>query len=76
MELIRRMEPLWLLIPIIGGLNWAMVGLFDANVLADVFGGTATDVVYAIVGFAALMLVPALMDRMNVDTHPVHPRGT
>jgi uncharacterized protein len=76
MEFIRRMEPLWLLILIIGGLNWAMVGLFDTNVLADVFGGTATDVVYAIVGFAALMLVPSLMERTSFGTHDPHVRGT
>jgi uncharacterized membrane protein YuzA (DUF378 family) len=76
MEFIRRMEPLWLLILIIGGLNWAMVGLFDTNVLADVFGGTATDVVYAIVGFAALMLVPSLMERTSFGTDHPHVRGT
>jgi uncharacterized membrane protein YuzA (DUF378 family) len=76
MEFIKRMEPLWLLILIIGGLNWAMVGLFDRNVLSDIFGGSATDVVYTIVGVAALMLVPALMERMRLDAHGPHARGT
>ena len=76
MEFVKRMEPLWLLILIIGGVNWAMVGLFDTNVLSDIFGGTATDVVYTIVGVAALMLVPALMDRMHLDVHGPHARGT
>jgi uncharacterized membrane protein YuzA (DUF378 family) len=76
MEFIKRMEPLWLLILIIGGLNWAMVGLFDRNVLSDIFGGSATDVVYTIVGVAALMLVPALMERMHIDGHFPHARGT
>jgi uncharacterized membrane protein YuzA (DUF378 family) len=76
MEFIRRMEPIWLLILIIGGLNWAMVGLFDTNVLSDVFGGSATDVVYTIVGFAALMLVPSLMERMHLNAHGPHARGT
>jgi uncharacterized membrane protein YuzA (DUF378 family) len=47
-----------------------MVGLFDRNILSDVFGGgTTTDVVYAIVGFGALMLVPMLMERMHVGMH-------
>ena len=37
-----------------------MVGLFDTNVVSDIFGsGTLTDVVYAVVGFAALMFVPS-----------------
>ena len=70
MEVIKRFEPLWLALVVIGGLNWAMVGLFDRNILSDVFGGgTTTDVVYAIVGFGALMLVPALMERMHVGMH-------
>jgi uncharacterized protein len=70
MELVKRFEPLWLALVVIGGLNWAMVGLFDRNILSDVFGGgTTTDVVYTVVGFAALMLVPALLERMRLDIH-------
>jgi uncharacterized protein len=67
MEAFKRFEPIWLALVVIGGLNWAMIGLFDRNILSDVFGGgTTTDVVYTVVGFAALMLVPALMERMHV----------
>jgi uncharacterized membrane protein YuzA (DUF378 family) len=70
MEVIKRFEPLWLALVVIGGLNWALVGLFDRNVLSDIFGsGTATDVVYTVIGFAALMLVPTLMERMHLDIH-------
>jgi len=41
---------------IVGGLNWAMVGLFDVDVVATLFGaGTpATRLVYVLVGIAAL----------------------
>ena len=75
MEVIKRFEPLWLALVVIGGLNWAMVGLFDRNILSDIFGGgTTTDVVYAIVGFGALMLVPALMERMHIGMHMPHAR--
>ncbi|MDX6665624.1 MAG: hypothetical protein QOG68_1830 [Solirubrobacteraceae bacterium] len=70
MTFIKRMEPLWLLIVIIGGLNWAVLALFDTNVVSKVFGsGTATDVVYCIIGFAALMFVPRLMEDMHVGRH-------
>jgi uncharacterized protein len=73
MEVMKRLEPLWLALVVIGGLNWALVGLFDRNILSDVFGGgTTTDVVYAIVGFGALMLVPALLERMHVGMHMPH----
>jgi uncharacterized membrane protein YuzA (DUF378 family) len=70
MTFIKRMEPLWLLIVIIGGLNWAVLALFDTNVVSKVFGsGTATDVVYCIIGVAALMFVPRLMEDMHVGRH-------
>lgn len=41
---------------IIGGLNWAMVGLFDVDVVARLFGpgSPATRIVYIVVGIAAL----------------------
>ncbi|VXB90198.1 conserved hypothetical protein [Massilia sp. 9I] len=41
---------------IIGGLNWAMVGLFDVDMVATIFGpgSPATRIVYVVVGLAAL----------------------
>jgi uncharacterized membrane protein YuzA (DUF378 family) len=41
---------------IIGGLNWAMVGLFQIDVVASVFGATSpvTRLIYVVVGLAAL----------------------
>lgn len=41
---------------IIGGLNWAMVGLFDIDVVARLFGSgsPATRIVYVLVGLSAL----------------------
>jgi uncharacterized membrane protein YuzA (DUF378 family) len=62
MEFLRKLEPLWLALVIIGGLNWALVALFDWNVVTKVLGsGTATDVVYVVIGVAALMFVPRLL---------------
>jgi uncharacterized protein len=41
---------------IIGGLNWGMVGLFDIDVVASLFGPASalTRVIYVLVGIAAL----------------------
>lgn len=41
---------------IIGGLNWAMVGLFQIDVVATIFGATSpvTRLIYVVVGLAAL----------------------
>ena len=47
-----------LILVIIGGLNWGLVGLFDSNIVESVAGtGTTTTVVYALVGLAALYTI-------------------
>ncbi|WP_156885471.1 DUF378 domain-containing protein [Massilia niastensis] len=44
---------------IIGGLNWGMVGLFDVDMVATLFGpgSSLTRVVYVLVGVSALYSV-------------------
>ena len=75
MEMLRKFEPVALLLLIIGALNWAIVALFDTNVLEEIFGtGTVTDVVYVVIGAAALVFVPRLLDEMHIG-HGPHPRG-
>ena len=75
METVRKFEPLALFLMIVGALNWAIVALFDTNVISEIFGsGTFTDVVYVLVGVAALMFVPRLLDEMHIG-HGPHPRG-
>jgi uncharacterized membrane protein YuzA (DUF378 family) len=75
MDMLKRLEPLWLFMVIVGALNWACIPLFDTNVLAEIFGtGTLTDVIYVAIGFSALMFVPRLMSEMHVGHH-AHPHG-
>ena len=77
MEMIKRLEPVALLIVVLGALNWGMVGLFDTNVISDVFGsGTLTDVVYTVVGVCGLLLIPRVLESMHLSDHMPHPRGT
>ena len=76
MEMIKRLEPIALLIVVLGALNWGMVGLFDTNVISDVFGSGTHDVVYTIVGVCGLALVPRTLEGMHVKEHMPHPRGT
>jgi uncharacterized membrane protein YuzA (DUF378 family) len=76
MEYLKRLDPVWIALLIIGGLNWAILALFDTNVVSEIFGtGTAADVVYVLVGFAALMFVPRLLDGMHMPGRHTHPRG-
>ena len=75
MEMVKKLEPLALLLLIVAGLNWAIVALFDTNVITEVFGtGAFTDVVYVVFGVSALMLIPRLMEELHLGRGP-HPRG-
>ena len=53
---------------IIGGINWGLVGLMNIDLVATVFGDgtTAARVVYALVGLAALYSICTL-SRMASD---------
>ncbi len=74
MDLIKRFEPLALLLMVLGAINWGIIGVFDENVVANVFGnGTFTDVLYTIVGVAGLVWVPRLMELLHIPGP--HPRG-
>jgi uncharacterized membrane protein YuzA (DUF378 family) len=76
MEFIKRTEPIWLALTVIGALNWGIVGLFDTNVVSEILGtGTVTDVVYVVIGLAGLMMVPRLLEELRMGTHRAHPTG-
>ena len=51
-----------LLLVIIGGLNWGLIGVFDVNLVAWLFGdmSMAARAVYILVGLAALYSVSLL----------------
>jgi uncharacterized membrane protein YuzA (DUF378 family) len=77
MEMLRRIEPIALVIVILGALNWGILGITggETNVLAEIFGtGTLLDVLYVVVGVSALVFVPRLMDTLHLG-HGPHPRG-
>lgn len=75
MEMIKRLEPVALVVMVLGALNWGAVGLFEENVIANVFGtGTFTDALYVIVGVAGLIYVPRMLEALHIGAGP-HPRG-
>ena len=52
-----------LLLAIIGGLNWGLVGIWKLDIIAWLLGGQMSwgaRLVYIVVGVAALCLIPAL----------------
>jgi uncharacterized membrane protein YuzA (DUF378 family) len=77
MEMLKRFEPVALVLMFIGALNWGILGVTDGetNVLAEIFGtGTLTDIVYIVIGVAALLWVPRLLEVFHLGGGP-HPRG-
>ena len=77
MEMLKRFEPVALLVMVLGALNWGILGITggETNVIEEIFGtGTFTDVVYVIVGVAALVWLPRLMEAFHIGRGP-HPRG-
>jgi uncharacterized membrane protein YuzA (DUF378 family) len=76
MDMIKRLEPLSLLLVVLVALNWAIDALFDWNAIKEIFGsGTAADIVYVVVGVAALTFIPKLMDELHLSRHGAHPHG-
>lgn len=57
---------------IIGGLNWGLVGLFDWNLVAELFGeaSVVADIVYVIVGIAALWGIYMLVRMIQPGAVP------
>ena len=65
METLQRSA---LLITIIGALNWGLVGLFDFDLVAALFGGAdavISRIVYSLVGLAGLINIGLLFSRME-----------
>lgn len=70
MDLLKRLEPLWLALVVVGALNWGLVGLFEFNLVEEIFGaGTVADVIYVVVGIAGLMLIPRLLEDFRLGGH-------
>ena len=63
---------------VIGGLNWGLVGIFDFDVVAAIFGEMAviSRLIYILVGLAALydlLMIKAIWKRWGVQLHkPAH----
>ena len=62
----RAINKLTLLLLIVGGLNWGLVGLFDFDLVAALFGDMSplSRVLYVLVGISAVwQVVPLIQGR-------------
>jgi uncharacterized membrane protein YuzA (DUF378 family) len=64
-----------LVLLVIGGLNWLLVGLFDFDLVAAIFGEmtAASRTVYTLVGLSAIVVL-ATSVRLIGDGHHSHVR--
>jgi uncharacterized membrane protein YuzA (DUF378 family) len=69
----RFLNVLFLLLVIVGGLNWLLVGLFKLDLVAALTGASfgqtnaLSTIVYALVGISAIALVPTLLRWLQAD---------
>ena len=63
----RYLNPLFLLLVIVGGINWLLVGVAKIDLVAALTGSTfgetnvISSAIYILVGIAAIGLVPTLI---------------
>ncbi len=71
----RALNVITLILVIIGGINWGLVGAFQFDLVAALFGGQDAPlarVVYVLVGLSALwQLVPLFGGTASTTTHRV-----
>ena len=70
----RYLQVLALLLVIVGGINWLLVGIAQVDLVAAVTGATfgetnaVSTVVYVLVGLGAVALVPTLLRWVTTDS--------
>lgn len=66
---LNALDYISLALMIVGGINWGLVGLFDFDLVARIFGDmtTASRIVYALVGLAALYGIALAVRLGNRD---------
>ena len=75
----RYLNAIALLLVIVGGLNWLLVGLFQFDLVAALTGAQFGEVnpisavIYALVGLSAIVLLPVLVRWLTTtQEEPLH----
>jgi uncharacterized protein len=75
---VRYLNVLALLLVIVGGVNWLLVGLFQFDLVAALTGSQFGEVnpisavIYALVGISAIVLLPVLASWVMTREEAVH----
>jgi uncharacterized membrane protein YuzA (DUF378 family) len=71
----RAINLITLVLVIVGGLNWGLVGLFNFNLVAAIFGDASmlSRIVYILVGLSALwQIIPLVKGFSEGETRSQH----
>ena len=65
----EAIQKICLALNIVGGLNWALVGLFDFNLVTALFGADSviTNVIYVLIGICAAINIGLLFMHLSED---------
>lgn len=64
----KTLQRVALVLTIIGALNWGLVGLFEFDLVASLFGGTdeiISRIIYTIIGLAGIVNIALLFDDFD-----------
>ncbi len=64
----KTLQIISLTVVIIGALNWGLIGLFNFDLVATIFGGAnalGSKIVYILVGICGLISIKTLADLVN-----------
>ena len=72
----KVVEIIALILNIIGGINWGLVGLFDYNLVDSLFGegSVIAKVIYVLVGISALFAITTVV-KLAKKTDQYQPHG-
>ena len=64
----KTLQTIALVLVIIGALNWGLIGLFDFDLVATLFGGMealGSKVVYILVGICGIISIKTLVELLS-----------
>lgn len=68
----RTLNIITLALIVIGGLNWGLVGLFDFNLVAAIFGieSVLSRLIYILVGLSAIWQIAPFLSAIKIGEVP------
>lgn len=65
----NALEWFFFVLTVVGGINWGLIGIFDFNLVAEIFSSDSIQrLIYSLVGFATVGLIVTVMTRRQIAT--------